>query len=316
MIRIDSNIINDHANEIRLFSVIRNEAIRLPFFLEYYRKMGVERFFFVDNNSTDDTVTFLLAQKDVHIFSTKQKFVFKEYWLQELLDDYGIGYWCVAVDADEFIIYPYCEKITLRDFCNCLEKRGEDAIENLLVDMYSEKEFKKIRYNVGENLFDVFSYFDEYSYRRILDKRRNRLIMQTIETWTYFGGTRERAFNCPKICCSKYSLFKHNTNMCLDAGMHGIVGAQISEVQGVTLHFKYLKNFEEYVKQEVIRAEHFGLAKEYQQYQEAMQNYKIDKLYYDKSQKYKDSLQMLQLGFMKAPETFLDECLNFTIKQE
>ena len=100
--------------------------------------------------------------------------------------------------------------------------------------------------------------------------------------------------------------------MCLDAGMHGIVGAKISEVQGVTLHFKYLKNFEEYVKQEVIRAEHFGLAKEYQQYQEAMRNYKVDKLYYAKSQKYKDSLQMLQLGFMKAPETFFDECLDFT----
>ena len=40
-------------SDILLFSTQRNEGIRLPHFLKYYRDMGVNHFFFVDNDSTD-----------------------------------------------------------------------------------------------------------------------------------------------------------------------------------------------------------------------------------------------------------------------
>ena len=34
---------------------MRNEKIRLPFFLRYYRNLGVNHFLIVDNDSTDGT---------------------------------------------------------------------------------------------------------------------------------------------------------------------------------------------------------------------------------------------------------------------
>ena len=302
--RLDNNVIGCDGEEIRLFSVVRNEGLRLPFFLEYYRKMGVKRFFFIDNNSSDDTVEYLLKQSDVHLFETKQKFILKEYWLKDLLDDYGTGHWCIAADADEILIYPYYEKVSLQEFCRYLEGKEENAVENLLVDMYSDKPLDEVDYKAGEDLFKYFCYFDDYSYRRILDIRMNRLILEKMKVWTYFGGTRERVFQCPKICCSKYSLFKHNLDMYPDFGMHGIAGANISSVQGVTLHFKYLNNFKEYVKAEVIREEHFAKAKEYKQYQKSMEEDKIETLFYEKSHKFMGSTQMIELGFMKVPDDF------------
>ncbi len=54
MKRIDNKLINRSRNEIRLFSCIRNEVLRLPYFLDYHRSMGVDRFIFIDN----ETVTF------------------------------------------------------------------------------------------------------------------------------------------------------------------------------------------------------------------------------------------------------------------
>ena len=42
--------------EIRLFAIMRNESLRLPYFLEYYKNLGVDRFFLIDNNSTDGSV--------------------------------------------------------------------------------------------------------------------------------------------------------------------------------------------------------------------------------------------------------------------
>ena len=38
-----------HARPILLFSTVRNERIRLPYFLSYYRRLGVEHFLIVED---------------------------------------------------------------------------------------------------------------------------------------------------------------------------------------------------------------------------------------------------------------------------
>ena len=41
------------------FCTIRNEQPRLPYFLKYYRELGVDHFLFVDNDSADATAEYL-----------------------------------------------------------------------------------------------------------------------------------------------------------------------------------------------------------------------------------------------------------------
>ena len=53
--------------DILLFSTQRNEKVRLPYFLEYYRRLGVNHFFFVDNDSTDGAYEYLAEQPDVSL---------------------------------------------------------------------------------------------------------------------------------------------------------------------------------------------------------------------------------------------------------
>ena len=55
--------------EIRVFSRCRNEALRLPAFLEH-RRLGVDGFFIIDNDSTDGTTDYLAGQPDVRAFRT------------------------------------------------------------------------------------------------------------------------------------------------------------------------------------------------------------------------------------------------------
>ncbi|MDP3959400.1 MAG: glycosyltransferase family 2 protein, partial [Pseudorhodobacter sp.] len=40
-------------SDILLFSTLRNERVRLPYFLKYYREMGINHFLIVDNGSDD-----------------------------------------------------------------------------------------------------------------------------------------------------------------------------------------------------------------------------------------------------------------------
>ncbi len=126
--RIDNKEIKRDCQEVRLFLVERNESLRLPNFLEHYRKLGVDRFFIIDNASSDNTVNYLLEQNDVHVFSTTEEFTQKEYWINELLEQYGTGYWCLCVDADELFLFPYYELISLHTFCDYLLSQGCNAL--------------------------------------------------------------------------------------------------------------------------------------------------------------------------------------------
>jgi len=62
---IQNNTARIKRNDIVVLSTMRNEYARLPYFLDYYRQMGVAHFLIVDNDSTDDTRMFLQNQPDV-----------------------------------------------------------------------------------------------------------------------------------------------------------------------------------------------------------------------------------------------------------
>lgn len=56
--------------DILLFCTLRNERIRLPWFLKYYRDLGVQHFLFVDNGSADGSAEYLADQPDVSLWHT------------------------------------------------------------------------------------------------------------------------------------------------------------------------------------------------------------------------------------------------------
>lgn len=66
----DDRSLSPKPDEILLFSCVRNERARLPYFIQYYRALGVERFLFIDNASNDGSLEFLLAQPNTHVFYT------------------------------------------------------------------------------------------------------------------------------------------------------------------------------------------------------------------------------------------------------
>jgi len=93
---------------ILAFICLRNERARLPYFLEYYRKLGVRYFFVVDNNSDDGSTEYLKNQSDVVYFWTDGSYKASaagRYWTHELASHYGLGHWCLTLDVDELLVY-------------------------------------------------------------------------------------------------------------------------------------------------------------------------------------------------------------------
>jgi hypothetical protein len=86
-------------------------------FFQHYRAMGVDRFYIVDNESSDGTTEYLASQPDVHLFRTTDRYGESgsgTAWMNALLAEFGVGCWCVTVDIDELLIFPGSEQTPLR----------------------------------------------------------------------------------------------------------------------------------------------------------------------------------------------------------
>jgi hypothetical protein len=265
--RLDVNPIENNPAEVRLFCVARNEQLRLPAFLEYYRQKGVDRFFVVDNDSTDATKSLLLEASDVHLFHTTARYSEGQcgiIWVRRLLDKYGIGHWCLVADIDELFYYPNIELLSIPELCRYLDETRSTAVGAILVDMYSAKPFCETDYRAGGDLIATCPYFDS---RTIYSSGRCHLEKGGLPYCT--GGMRERLFGV-KVTLNKMSLFKYRPPMVLGSGMHSLSMAIPSRVKGAVLHFKYLSDFAFNVTREVDREEHWQLASEYKAYRDRL----------------------------------------------
>ena len=302
--KIDSAAVPDNPGEIRLFMVVRNESLRLPFLLRHYFSGGVDRAFVIDNNSTDDTTDFLLSRKCTHVFRTQESYTNYNNWIDLLLHRYGARYWCVVVDADELLFYPHREKLSIRELTEYLDRESRTALHCLLLDMYSDKPLRLTRYNRGDDPLSVCPFFDPDSQTKVSIKPLPRLSQR----FKYIHGMRKRAFGID-VCLSKFPLIRFNPGTFLWAGTHFIEGASVAGEEGALLHFKYFDDFVPRVAEEVGREEHWDNSAEYKVYAGKIEQNLDLNLHYSKSLRFKNSDQLVDLGIMKT-STALDNYVS------
>lgn len=302
---VDNQIIPKGSDEIRLFAIMRNESLRLPYFINYYKNLGIERFFLIDNYSTDNSIQLALSEEKVHVFETKENYQHHWFWMEHLLDTYGKGHWCVVVDIDELFSYPYSENLSLIKLRTFLESRNETAIRTFLLDMYSDQRVAAASYSRGGNPLEVLNYFDT-DYRKIHFSFPDRPKGKSYTFEIFTGGMRDRVFgksNPPSIL-SKVSFFKNNKGAYLSQGMHAINGATLSDVQGVVFHTKFLSDFITEVEEECQREQHYGNAFYYKIFHQKLKETPDIQFYHEGSVKLESSQQLVELGLMKTTAEF------------
>ncbi len=301
MKRLNKQDIPNNSAEIRLFLVVRNESLRLPFFLKYYFDLGVDRIIAINNNSTDNTIQILKGHKNVHLFQTGESFVKKELWLDILLHRYGINHWCIVVDTDEILMYPRKEDVSLADLCHYLDQEGFNALQCLLLDMYSNRPIVSTKYREGENPLLVCPYFDARSHYK---EKYNFPGCRSSQDFRYFGGMRSRVFGLNRLNLTKFPLFKLTPSMSLSRGAHKIQDAIISNVHGALFHFKFFDDFIDKTKEEIKRKEYWNKAIEYKLYMDVVKRKPDINLYCPDSVKFTNSQQLIDLGILKTSEKF------------
>ena len=307
MKRIDDRDIPLAPTEIRAFMVVRNETLRLPFMLRHYFERGVNRIFVLDNDSTDDTRSIVLSFDNTHLFHTTDIFAHKAAWVDLLLRRYGDGCWCLVVDADEMIVYPDFEMVSLRELCNFLDRECFDALDCVLLDMYPDRPLSEIKYTQGTDLVQIAAWFDESSYTELRaapsDWHDSNILHQG--PLRLFGGMRERVFGV-QACVSKVPLVKFRKSIALSLGTHMIQGARVADLRGALLHFKFLDDFAAKAQRESAREQYWNKAQEYKDYASVLCRDPNINFMSPISEKFVSSSQLVTLAVMRTSTRFVE----------
>lgn len=173
-----------------------NEARLLPEFLSHYRKLGVDRFFIVDDRSTDGSTDLLKRQPDVTLFVPVEGSTYardKRFWRAELLDAFATGRWVVVPDIDEHLVFRDCETRGLGSLIAQLEAEGAEALHAVMLDMYRDAPLAD-QVHDRPTLIESFPLFDGPDhYFRIAAPGRFRKKYPTPHCMV-IGGMRQRMF--------------------------------------------------------------------------------------------------------------------------
>lgn len=290
--------------DILLFICLRNEAARLPYFLDHYRRLGVAHFLVIDNASTDDSAALLATEPDVSLWQTTRSYKASRFgmdWINQLLARYGSGHWCLTVDADELLVYPHCETAPLPALTGWLDRQGIPAMAATMLDLYPKGPLSQVRHSPGQNPTEVLPWFDAFGYERT---PQPRYLATSVR-----GGPRKRVFfadhpehaphlhKTPLIRWHWRYAYLSSTHLALPRSLNQGFTTPIAPT-GVLLHTKFLDGIIDRSREEKLRGEHFTHSERYQDYYDAI--IADPDLWHADAQRYETPEQLEEAGLMQS----------------
>lgn len=291
-------------SDILLFCTLRNEDVRLPYFLRYYRDLGVDHFIFVDNNSDDGGADYLTQQPDVSVWTTTASYRRARFgvdWLTHLQMKYGHGHWILTVDVDELFIFPFCDTRPVRALTDWLDGSNIRSFGAIMLDMYPKGKVSEIPYQRDDNPLDIAPWFDAGNYTISRNPRyRNLWIQGGPRARAFFADTPKKAPALNKVPLVKWDrkyAYVSSTHMLLPRGLNLVYDEWGGEkASGALLHMKFLDTFGAKAREELSRGEHYAQSQEYQAYLDGLKD--SPDLWCKWSEKYINWRQLEILGIM------------------
>ena len=324
-------------SKIIVFSVVRNEMLRLPAFLAHYRKMGVSTFAIIDNGSSDGTGAYLANQPGVILSQSTESYaasLFGMHWLNELHQRIRPNTWVLYADADELIVYDDWPRQKITSLLTNVDAASANVIYGFMLDMYPDGPLENA-HMAGEDLFAAAPYFDNQYYFRerpvkpwepkykaleVIGGPRLRLLSsfkkEVKSTWVDYvlRGQIDRilAISPDQLLPAvvrywpkqlpvlvKVPLVKSGSGFQYVNGCHTGSGGKPYHRSIVLCHFKFLSDFDQRVRNEVKRGEHYRRGAEYMMYLDAIKKHGSINLRYSGSTRFEGAHQLSEMKFLR-----------------
>jgi hypothetical protein len=288
-----------------LMTMGRDENIRIPYFLDYYRKLGIDHFLIVDNESDPPMADVLAGESDVSLWHTREAYQETRFgvdWMNALLGAYAVGHWTLTVDLDEFFVYPFMGSRSYGELLAFLDDSEKPGLYTLLVDMYPSGPIADAQVPSGESPLDHAPYFDRIGYYSMKSGHEDVYVR---------GGPRLRAFNSGNYAAApslnKTPLIKWRSGYAYYLSTHVAYPAVLNhphrkyhEPTGALLHFKFVSSFREKIDHAIRLRNHYSGSLEYEKYLDQLRHSEDFSLHSEVSVKYEGPESLIAAGIMTA----------------
>lgn len=167
-----------------LICAVKNDLDRVKMQFEHHKKLGIERFVYIDNMSDDGTFEWLKKQ-DVDLYQTSDTYSAsaRNAWFRLIIDIYGYNRWYLVLDSDELLAYPGMEEKNIKSLTKFLDLKRINVLKSFMLDMYP---FQSIDFSKNSNRklkLDDYKFFDtEYEMNKSFRGK------------SVYGGPRWRVF--------------------------------------------------------------------------------------------------------------------------
>ncbi len=275
-------------DSIICLSILYNEEDFIDFFVNYYNKMGITHFIFIDNNSEDNSqkkLKHLSKDFNIRIFFTQESYkqtVSGSKWVNEILKEFK-DKWILIADLDEYVLLR--DNKTLLDLKNSMETSDENVAQFTLIDFYP------VGGREGIYDFGVDPFINSKFYDKAIDSNDYFLSKTKDGSLIIKGGFRYRLNKNKKVkkahCLNKKSFFKFNFGDThrISGGTHWIIPHEFTgwntfkkwdkysnilkykPEMNITSHFKFAKrDFTSFVQNRIKRNQDFNDSREYKEY--------------------------------------------------
>lgn len=236
-------------NEAVVTCLVKNGEFYIESFIRHYSQMGFRHIFFLDNGSSDQTISIAKRHKNVSVCQCnlpvdKNQGLFKKYLAQKSAE----GGWCLDADIDEFFDYPFSDVIGLREFLEYLNRKQYTAVITQLLDMFSDRPVSHLAKKQEENLKAVYQYYDisevtrtDYRVSKIVAMYGHENQISNGNAALISGGIRKTLYGNDCLL-TKHSLFLPGKGLELFPHVHFVNNARLADVSCVMHHYKLTSN--------------------------------------------------------------------------
>ncbi|MCH2094452.1 MAG: glycosyltransferase family 2 protein [Rhodobacteraceae bacterium] len=291
-------------NDILCVMTLRNEMLRLPYFLKHHRALGVDHFLIVDNGSTDGTTDWLAHQTDVSLWGTTASYRAARFgvdWTTWLQMRFAHGHWCLVLDADELLVYDGCSSRDLHGLTAALDTRRIEGFGALMVDLYPKGPVSNATYTSGSDPTHCLHWFDPGPFRVVRQWPKQNLWVQ--------GGVRDRVFFASEASkaptLNKLPLMRWHRRYAWLNSCHSALPARLNLLYegpdstgpaGALLHTKFLPDVTKRAREEKVRRQHFNRPRAFDGYYDEVA--RGPDLWWDGAQRYTGPESLVQAGLM------------------
>jgi hypothetical protein len=285
-----------------LICVVQDGALYIPSFLEHYRSLGIRHFVFLDNHSSDGTVSLLSTAPDVTLFFTDLPYKNNQLMFQSvLMERFARNRWCLCVDIDEYFDYPYSSMVPFGELLRYLSANEMTAVACQMLDMFPERIERNgaQSFERSEHVYYDLSGIEKSPYWKCNNHVPNKSIR------THSGGIRGSVFGAREICLTKHPLLFFDSRVQRLPGGHWVDRARVADLTGVLFHYKFTSQFYELTEQAVKTGKYFKDSSEYRKYHEVLKKQPTLTIRQASSKRFQRVNRLLEEEFLVVSRQFM-----------